>query len=231
VRRLRTVGLVLLAACSSLSPQNGVVVLEVRLPSPTAVEPGDTLPLLARALDANGDSVAATIVWSTPDTTLIVDPTGRVTTLLTSGTGRVQAANGSLRSDLFTIQIRPASDTLRLTGADTQTVALIDSVSLALLAAVESDSPAGGVSGTRILYQVIPADTAAASGTLRFSNGLLTLAATTGSTGEPATPVTLRKVSGSTSPDSVRVAVSATRPSGAVVPGSGQLFIVRFLSQ
>lgn len=229
--RRELAALLLLAGCSGLTPRDGVVALEVRLPTPSFVEPGDTLPLRARALDVNGDSTDVTILWSSPDSTLVVDSTGFVTTTLTSGKGLVQARTGSLRSDLFTINIRPRSDTLRLTGADTQSVALIDSVSLALLAAVESDSPAGGVTGTRIVYQVIPADSALANGRVRFSNGALALAATTGTTGEPAVPVVLRKVSGATPPDSVRVSISAARPSGTPVPGSGQLFTVRFLSQ
>ena len=227
-------GLLLLAlvACSSLNEiAGGIVALEVQLPIPAYIEPNDTIQLRARALDAQGDSVAATITWATPDTTLTIDSiTGQVATTLISGSGRVQARVGSLRSDISgtngTLTIRPSSDTLRLTGTDTLTVLAADTSSAALLAAVESNNPVGGVANTTILFSVV--DTASAAGTVHFAGNGLSLRATTGSTGTPAVAVTLRRTSGATAPDSVLVDVSATRPSGAPVAGSGQRFTVRF---
>ncbi len=224
--------LVALAACSSLSDiGGGVVALEVQLPVPAFIEPDDTVLIRARALDAQGDSVAATITWLTPDTTLVIDSLmGRVSTTLTSGSGKVQARVGSLRSDISgsngTLTIRPRADTLRLTGNDTLTVAIGDTASGALLAAVESNNPAGGVANTSILFSVV--DTTSALGSVHFAGNGLSLRATTGSTGAPTVAVTLRRTSGATAPDSVLVEISSMRPSGAIVAGSGQRFTVRF---
>jgi hypothetical protein len=204
------------------------VALELRLPSPPAVEQNDTLTLHARALNANGDSVATTVYWRTLDDTLltVVDSAGLVTTSRTSGQPRVQAYAGSLRSELVILTIRPRSDTLALTVSPTITVPAGDTLSDTLGAAVLSNNPAGGVTGTSIVYAVV--DSVAARGKVRFANGLLTLRATTGANGAPVTAVTLRTVAGVTPPATVQVRVSATRPSGQDVPGSGQLFTILF---
>jgi hypothetical protein len=217
-----------LSACSNLpSGEGGVVALELRLPSPAAVEQNDTLQLRARALNADGDSVAAAVFWRTLDDTVltVVDSIGVVTTSHTSGTARVQARVGSLRSDLVTLSIRPRSDTLLL-SVDTITIPAADSLSGALGARVESLDPAGGVAGTSILYEVI--DSLAARGKLRFANGLLAFRATTGADGGPTTAVTLRKIAAQVPPPIVEVRVSASRPSGTPVPGSGQAFTLLF---
>ena len=228
-RRAALVALVALAGCSDISGSRGVVALELRLPSPPAVEQFDTLTLRARAIDPDGDSVAAEIFWRTPDTTLIIaDSTGRLTTALTSGTGRVQARVGNLYSELSNpaFTIRPRSDTLRLSVPDTLTVPAADTASAPLGAVLESNDPAGGISGASILYEVV--DTIAAQGSVRFQGGNLVLRATTSTGGAPSPAVTLRRVPGATPPATVQVRVSATRPSGTPVPGSGQLFTLTF---
>jgi hypothetical protein len=228
-RTWRWLGLVALAGCSDITAgKNGVVALELRIPSPPAVEANDTLALHARALDAHGDSVAIPVLWRTLDDSLltIVDSTGLVTTSVASGNPRVQAFVGSLSSELVTLTIRPSSDTLVLTVPDSITVPSSDSLTDTLGAAVLSNNPAGGVSGTSILYEVL--DTLAAAGKLQFSSGLLVLRAATGIDGSPASAVTLRKVAGTTPPPSIQVRVSAVRPSNRPVPGSGQLFTILF---
>jgi hypothetical protein len=216
-----------LLGCSDISGSKGVVALELLLPTPPAVEQHDTLTLIARALDADGGEVAAEIFWRSPDSILKVDSTGRVTTDSSSGSGRIQARTGSLFSDLVNLEIHPRSDTVRLTPPTTVTVAPADSASAPLVAAVQSLSPdTVGISNTRILYEVV--DTAAARGTVRFEGGQLAVRVATGLTGAPLAPVTLRKVPGATPPASVMVRVSATRPSGLSVPGSGQTFTINF---
>ena len=224
----RAVVLLPLLGCSDLSGTGGgVVALELRPPNPAAVEQHDTLALSARALDGNGKPVAADIFWRSPDSVLIVDSTGLVTTEASSGTGRVQARTGSLLSDLVSLEIHRRSDTLVLQGPATITVAATDTASGALVAAVQSLTPdTVGIGNTRILYEV--ADTAIAQGNFHFQGGGLSLRAATGLTGQPVVPVTLRKASAGTAPASVTVVVSATRPSGAVVPGSGQVFTIDF---
>ena len=101
-----------------------------------------------------------------------------------------------------------------------------DTASAPLGAVLESNDPAGGISGASILYEVV--DTLAAQGSVRFQNGNLVVRATTSTGGAPSPGVTLRKVPGGTPPATVQVRVSATRPSGTPVPGSGQLFVLTF---
>jgi hypothetical protein len=216
-------------SCSDITAgTNGVVALELRIPSPPAVEPNDTLALHARALNAQGDSVATPVFWRTLDDTLltIVDSTGLVTTSAVSGQPRVQAYVGTLRSELVTLTIRPRSDTLVLTVPDSMTVLPGDTVTGTLGAAVQTNNPVGGVAGTSILYKVV--DSLPAAGKLRFSNGLLLLRANTGSNGGPVQAVTLQTIAGATPPPTVLVQVSATRPSGRAVPGSGQVFTILY---
>ncbi|MGH7582217.1 MAG: hypothetical protein ACREL5_03215 [Gemmatimonadales bacterium] len=99
----------LLAGCSALPTQgNGVVALQLDLPTASIVLfEGDSITLHARALNLQGDSVAADIVWATTDTLLISldDSTGKVIALSDSGVARIQASVGTLRSDLIPITL------------------------------------------------------------------------------------------------------------------------------
>lgn len=96
----------LLAGCSNLTEAgNGIVALEVAVPFPATVEVGSTLTLAARALDRDGNAVAATITWLTPDPTVTVDPQTGVVTGVTAGTGRVQAVSTALASELVTLTV------------------------------------------------------------------------------------------------------------------------------
>lgn len=105
------VGLASLGCASLPTTGDGVVALELLVPKALIIAPGDSLQLRARAVDRNGDTVAAAIRWHTVDTLVIrVDSLrGMVTPLLTTGSGRVQAAVGTLRSDPITITIRAPS--------------------------------------------------------------------------------------------------------------------------
>lgn len=221
--------LLCLAGCSDLGgTKGGVVALEIRLPTPPAVEQFDTLQLVARALDADGNEVqGAEIFWASPDSALSVNSAGTVTTDTTAGSGRIQARTGTLLSDLVQLEIHRRSDTLAVPGPTTITVPASDTSSGPLVAAVQSLSPdTVGISNTRILFEIV--DTAAANGKVRFEGNTLSLRVATGADGGPIVAVTLRRVPGATAPASVTVRVSATRPSGFVVPGSGQTFTVNF---
>lgn len=100
--------------CSDLpTTGDGVVALQVVNPATLVLIEGSSVTLTARALDADGAEVAVAIAWSTPDTTLSVTDAGVVTALAPSGTGRVQAAVGSLRSNLITFTLQPAPSVLR----------------------------------------------------------------------------------------------------------------------
>jgi hypothetical protein len=217
----------LLAGCSDLTGTGkDAVALRVLLPSPAAVEPGDTLRLRAQALDINGDTIpGAVIYWRTPDTAAIemVDSIGLVTTALTSGTGRVQARHGSLFSELQTLSIRRASDTLVLTGAAFDTVAAGDTASSPLSAAVLSLTPdTAGINKTRITFALLDSLPG-----VHFAGDVSILGAVTGPSGEPAQAVTLRR-SSLTVLGTVRVAVSATKPSGTPVPSQNPVITITF---
>lgn len=108
------------AACGSLPDAgHGIVALQIITPdtangvgcttSTSCLLPsGDTLTLQARALDLSGDSVAADVVWTTPDSALIVvgAASGVITSLSdTGGVARVQASVGTLHSGIISITL------------------------------------------------------------------------------------------------------------------------------
>jgi hypothetical protein len=120
IRLSGLLGIAVLAACSSFPDVgNGVVALEISTPdtvngagctSPSActLPARDSLTFRARALNLQGDSVAAEIIWSTPDTALIaVDALRGVVTAKsdTGGTARVQASVSTLRSNLISVRL------------------------------------------------------------------------------------------------------------------------------
>jgi hypothetical protein len=230
VKQIRRVAAVLaVLACSDVtSSGNGVIAIQVLVPTDAAVEPGDTLTLVAQALDKNGDVVNEPVYWRTPDPTLltIVDSIGRLTTDSVTGVGEVQAYVGTLLSPLISITVHPPSDTLAIVGPDTMTVLDADTASAPLDAAVQTLNPPGGVPGTAISYVVF--DSLTSLGQVHFQGGGMSFRAETGTDGSPLIDVTLRRANGVAQPESVIVEVFAFRPSQAVVPGSGQRFIVRF---
>jgi hypothetical protein len=102
------------AACSDLPVTgDGVVLLEVTNPPSLTLRQGETITLTARALDQEGEEVAVAVTWATPDTTITVSETGVVTAVSASGTGRVQASVGSLRSNILTFALQPQPTGLR----------------------------------------------------------------------------------------------------------------------
>jgi hypothetical protein len=108
-------------ACSGL-PTTGdsVVALEIVEPASLTLDAHGTLMLHARALNLQGDSVAADIRWITPDTALVgLDTvTGLVTAISdTGGRARVQASLGNLRSDVVLITLQPDTTTAGLRAA------------------------------------------------------------------------------------------------------------------
>jgi hypothetical protein len=104
-------GLLTLSGCSALPVDgDGVVALEIRTPSPVTLQQGQQLILRARALNLQGDSVPSLIRWRTADTAAITldSLSGIVEARVGTGTARVQAAVGTLRSDPLTITLVPA---------------------------------------------------------------------------------------------------------------------------
>lgn len=229
------VGLTLLvvAACSDLSSSDETVVaLQVTSPPGSAVEVGDTVTYSAVALNRNGDPIAATIRWSTPDTaTLAVDSLSGVALGKKPGQGRVQATSDGLVSPLNILTVFASPDTLILVPPDTVTLDTLTSTTTApLVARLESFNPVGPIAGRVIIYEVIePVFANVADRTVEFGTGALADTATTDANGEPVDPVTLARIPGIAPPDSAIVAIRATRyKDNQPVPGSGQRWIIRF---
>jgi hypothetical protein len=217
---------VVVLGCSSLTEgAGGVVGLEIRAPTLKTLEVGETLQLAAVALDKNGDPVATTVTWATPDTTLSVDATGAITGLY-PGDGRVQAFTGSLASSLVTFKVVARPDSLIRVGDSVVTVAAGVAASAPLVVQLQSLSPAGPVPSWPVIYEVIsPPDVG--PHTVEFPGGVLLDTLTTGTDGAVSS-VTLNRVNGTTQPDTAIVEVRAFRTRGDVVPGSGQRFLVLF---
>lgn len=223
-RRLQVIAVLLLAAaCSKLGPSGTPVAIEFLVPVPAAVDIGDTIQLRARVLDTNGDSIAATIRWVTPDTTVGVDSvTGRFWGLKGT-TGRVQPVAGSLLGNPTPFAVRRRADTLIIsTTAESLVVTLAtDTASVALTPKVAKADT--GIADQTLVFTLIAPTPAG----IRLSGDVTTRTVTTGSTGEPGIPVRVRKLT-AVAGDSAIVRVEARRPSGAVVPGSGQVIRVFF---
>jgi hypothetical protein len=225
----------LLAGCSNLTEGNGgVVSLEVRRPEPATVEVGDTIQLSAVALDRNGDTVDAAIVWRTADTTVAVDSvTGRVTGLVAGQTGRVQAAETSLVSQPITLTVIGAADTLAI-PADTLVVIPEADGSSPIAAAVlsRSDTAATGfvpATGVTISFSIVdPVFADPATRTVELTGGVLADTLVTGADGTASPAVTVNRVAGKTAPGTVRVKVDARHRSGGPVTGSGGTVVILF---
>jgi hypothetical protein len=198
------------------------VAIEVLTPAPAVVEIGDTITLHARVLDQQGDSIlGAPIRWRTPDSTVWVDSLTGKFTGLSGSTGRVQAVSGSLAGPLTAFTVHPRSDTLIVLN-DSLFVLTADTASAPLDPEV-TDSLLAGLADRRIAVSLVAPSPAGA----RLTGDVVSDTVTTGANGQPLTAIRVRKV-GVASGDSVIVQVSAKRPSGAVVPGSGRHIRVFF---
>jgi hypothetical protein len=103
VRLRSAVWLLGVAACGGLTPtEDGVTFLDVLPPALTTLEVGATLQLEAQALDARGEPVPATILWSSADAFVTVDETTGLVTAVAEGTGgRIQARTGTGSRTLY----------------------------------------------------------------------------------------------------------------------------------
>jgi hypothetical protein len=222
----------LLAGCSSLDELgDGVIALEVLPPTPPTIEFGDTATFVARALDENGDSVAADIRWVTPDTTLTIIDTaaGLVIGKYPAVTGRLQAQYGSLQSGFTTLTVEARADTIIVPGPVEDTVAADEAASVPFVARLESFDPAGPLAGRSLIYEIVqPVFADAAARTVELSGGGLADTVVTGADGGPTTPVSLLRMTGLTPPASVKVQVRGVQRRGTPVPGSGQAFTALF---
>jgi hypothetical protein len=214
----------LLVGCSNLDEgEAGIVALEVRTPFPEIIEVGETLQLSAVPLDAEGDSVAAPVTWRSPDNTITLGETTGLVTGVLPGTGRVQATSGSLSSALVELDVIAPADTLVLVG-DSVVVSPVEPGTATLTVRLDSRNPAGAAGARPVAFEITRPTVVPLA--VALPGGDLTESVESGTDGTAS--VTVSRVPGTAVPDSVFVVVGATRTRGAVVPGSGQRFIVLF---
>lgn len=220
-------GLLAAATCSPIGVDlNAVIALEVSLPDSGIVEEGDTIVPIVRPLNGYGDSIAADVVWATPDTTLLVlDSATGATIGVFPPSGRLQARIGALRSNFLTVTVRPQADTLFANGPvrDTVTVgtsvdSLSDPLTVRLQDLTSGPSPVDLVGRPVVFVRVYPIEPDAF--TLEPGDTVLT------GTGGLAT-ARVRLLSRAL-PDSAVIEARAVRANGQPVPGSPVTFVVEF---
>ena len=217
--------LLLVPGCSDLTEgAGGVVGLEITTPADTEIEVGETMALTARALDKDGNTIPAAVTWRAPDPTLTVDPNTGVITGVSAGTGRVQAFAGLLGSSLLAFNVVPRADTLILTDSVFTVPPLANSPSL--VTQLQSFTPAGPVANRPVVY-AITAPPVVGTPSVELPGSVQIDTLFTGTDGAVSS-VTLNRVANVVQPDTAIVTVSAFRPDGSLVPGSGQRFIVLF---
>lgn len=224
-RRLAVALALAVAGCSGLDEvQGGVVGIETGVPGPDSVEVGESIQLTAKPLDRNGDSAAATVTWVSVDPTATVDAATGVLTGVSVGAARVQATVGTLGSSLITFAVVAPADTLAISG-DSIFTASIAAPLPAMTTLLSSFNPAGPVPTHGVVYAITSPDPLSPTPTVTLaSNNELADTVVTVTDGTAVSSLSL--VPGAVPPDSVVVTVSATHIRGAVVPGSGQRFIV-----
>jgi len=216
------------AGCSGLTEsQAGVVGIEVQVPGPDSLEVGESIQLGAKPLDKNGDSAAVAVTWVSVDPTASIDPATGVLSGLSVGTARIQAVVGSLGSSLINFAIVPRADTLSISGDSIFTASVSTTPLPDFTTVLWSFSPLGPVPTHGVIYAITSPDPLTTPPAVVLStNGQVADTVPTNTDGAAVTSLAL--VAGATPPDSVVVTVGATQIRGAVVPGSGQRFILRF---
>ena len=131
---------------------------------------------------------------------------------------------GSLSSELITFTVLAPADTLVL-ASDSVVVAPVEpGTSAPLVVRLDSRSPPGPLGSRPVVYEITRPTGDPVSVVL--SGNVLIDTLTTEADGTAS--LTVSRVAGTPVPDSVFVEVRASRTRGAVVPGSGQRFIVLY---
>jgi hypothetical protein len=135
---------------------------------------------------------------------------------------------GSLGSGLITFAVVPRADTLAISG-DSIFTSTPDAATLPdFVTLLSSFAPAGPVPNRGVIYAITSPDPlTTASAVVLTTNSTAVDTVSTGADGIARS--SLRLLAGATAPDSVIVEVRAVRIRGAVVAGSGQRFILRFV--
>ncbi len=246
---LKTRGIiaVLTTACISItSGPGGIAAIEVDGLSQRSLEEGDTLSLVARAVDANNQVVTdAQVIWEILDVDsgqvgITLDETSGLITAGAPGTARVQASVGSLRSGILAITVVPAPDSIAVSGDSLITIAVgattspdLAVVLLDLTTFPDSQIPLAG----RPVHFSVTVPTPGGTDTEGFF--LTQIDTVPGATphefaaltdGSGRASIVLRLVTGSTVPDTTVVEAVSLTAAGDTVPGTPVRFVVQFLS-
>jgi hypothetical protein len=224
-------------ACGNLGDLGAVLALDVA--APDSLEEYDTLRPRARALDGHGDSVRATILWSTLDTavlSLLDSTTGKTIVRSVGATpGRLLARTGGVISNVISIQPRAAADTLFAPGVTALTPRRADSLSDSLKVELADTVAATGgaltvpLPGRPITYTIVyPATAGPVTLVARDTSHSLVTAASI-ATGISGIAFVKVRLLGPAAPDSVVVTAGARRAVGTIVRGSPVRFTVRFV--
>jgi len=224
-RACRLLPLLAVVACSNLEEgQGGVVALEIQTPVSPTLEVGEQVQLSARALDADGETVDAAVEWLTRSAALSIDAAG-LATGVTPGVVQVQAAVGSLTSVQIQFTVRAPADTIVIVGDSVLIVPAAAPVPANPAVRIDSRTPPGPVEAQDVIFDVTQ-PVAGAIPVVQLANG--DQSDTVRTTAEGLATVALTVVTGQVPPDTAIVEVRANRLRGAVVPGSGQRFIILF---
>jgi hypothetical protein len=236
------VGILVLAAavaCGNLGDLGAVLALEVT--APDSLEEYDTLRPRARALDGHGDSVRATIFWSTLDTAVLslLDSTTGKTIVHTVGAtpGRLSARSLGVTSNAISIQPLAAADTLFAAGPTALTPHRADSLSDSLKVELADTTPSSTSGGSLtvplarrpITYTIVYPATAGPVTLVARDTSHSPVTAASVATGSSGIAFVKVRLLGPAAPDSVVVTAGARRAIGTIVPGSPVTFTVRFV--
>ena len=211
-----------LLACK-INPDDQVVAIEVTLPDSGRVEVTDSFFPSARGLNGNGDSIAATVFWTSLDTAFIkvLDSTTGVSLGASVGTGRLQARVDELRSNPQQVTVLARLDAMVAASplVDTLHTATPDSLSNPLK--IQTTAFGGNAVNRRVVYGLTIYPASGPVVTLVPNDTVATIA-----DGSASVQVKVSLGAG-TLPDSVVVTAAMEKFHGGRLTGSPVPFVVR----
>ena len=193
------------------------------LPDSARVEVTDSFFPSARGLNGNGDSVAATVFWSSLDTAIIkvLDSTTGVSLGDSVGTGRLQARVDELRTTPQPVQVLARLDSVAPASPLVDTLHTTTPDSLSNPLKIQTVAFGGAAVNRRVVYGLTVYPASGPVVTLVPNDTVATLA-----DGSASVQVKVSLGSG-TLPDSVVVTAAMQSFHGGALPGSPVTFVVR----
>lgn len=219
----------LLAGCSSLAQNSdGVVGLELVLPTCFGLEPQQSLRLGARAINQAGDSVPAAIYWWSPDSlhVLTVDSVSGTIQGDSLGSAQVRARTGSIYSEFLTFTVNPRPDTLFSAGFEKRMLLDPSTTSTSLIAHLTTSHLDTTVVSFPVQFSIVfPTFATTADRSVELPGHVLQQTVCTSTVNAT---VQLLRITGTPTPDSVMVLVTSVRGDSTTVPGSPDTITVVF---